>query len=311
MMETISARIDNVTGIPPSHRAEVIPPPRSVKVELTSRCNFVCSFCVKSLLPTNDDMKREDFSRWMRELHDYGVVEAGLFFLGESMLCPWLDEAVAECKAIGFDYVFLTTNGAACTEKKLEGIMAAGLDSLKFSLNFYDRQQLQTIAQVSPKNWGKSINAVKLAAKVKERGGYKTNIYASSIDFDGEQGERMKAVIDEIRPYTTETYRLPLYGMSGASKAHGFKPGPGNPGRVGALRDPLPCWSLFRETRIRTNGDVAMCCFGQGVQGDLIAGNLNEHSFAEIWNNQKFQELRAAHLRKDVTGTPCETCAAA
>ncbi len=83
--DTITLRIDNVTGIPPSHRAEVIPPPRSVKVELTSRCNYVCSFCVKSLLPSNDDMKREDFSRWMRDLHSYGVVEAGMFFLGESI----------------------------------------------------------------------------------------------------------------------------------------------------------------------------------------------------------------------------------
>ncbi len=250
-METITSRIDNVTGIPLSHRTEIIPPPRSVKVELTSRCNYVCSFCVKSLLPTSDDMKRENFSRWMRELHDYGVVEAGLFFLGESMLCPWLDEAVAECKEIGFEYVFLTTNGAAATEQKLESIMAAGLDSLKFSLNFYDRKQLQTIAQVSPKNWDRAINAVKLAHKIRERGGYKTKIYASSIDFDGEQGERMRAVIDEIKPYTNETYRLPLYGMSGASKAHGFKPNAGNPGRVGALREPLPCWSLFREVRIR------------------------------------------------------------
>ncbi len=56
-METITSRIDNVTGIPLSHRTEIIPPPRSVKVELTSRCNYVCSFCVKSLLPTSDDMK--------------------------------------------------------------------------------------------------------------------------------------------------------------------------------------------------------------------------------------------------------------
>jgi radical SAM protein with 4Fe4S-binding SPASM domain len=54
-----------------------------------------------------------------------------------------------------------------------------------------------------------------------------------------------------------------------------------------------------------------MCCFGQGVEGDLIAGNLNEQPFSEIWNNQKYIQLRAAHLRKDVTGTACESCAAA
>lgn len=29
----------------------------------------------------------------------------------------------------------------------------------------------------------------------------------------------------------------------------------------------------------------------------------------EAWNCQEAQDLRAAHLRKDVTGTACEHCA--
>jgi hypothetical protein len=39
-------------------------------------------------------------------------------------------------------------------------------------------------------------------------------------------------------------------------------------------------------------------------------GDLKEQSFMDAWNSQVFQGLRAAHLKKDVTGTPCETCVA-
>jgi hypothetical protein len=39
-------------------------------------------------------------------------------------------------------------------------------------------------------------------------------------------------------------------------------------------------------------------------------GDLLEQSFMEAWNSEKFRNLRAAHLNKDVTGTVCESCVA-
>ena len=99
--------------------------------------------------------------------------------------------------------------------------------------------------------------------------------------------------------------------MSGASKSAGWKPQPGNPGRLDAMRDPLPCWSVFTEGHITKDGKLSACCFGNGVDDDMVMADLNEVSFLEGWNSQKYQLLRSAHLRKNVEGTPCETCAAA
>jgi MoaA/NifB/PqqE/SkfB family radical SAM enzyme len=308
---SIEDRIDNVTGLPEGYRAEIVPAPISVKLELTSRCNYRCSFCVKSIRPDSADMDRAFFSRIIRELKDAGVRELGMFFIGESMLCPWLAEAIEEAKSIGFEYVFLTTNGAACTPEKVEACMKAGLDSLKFSLNFSDAEQLKTIAKVSPRNWSKALDAVRYSREIRDRGGYGTRIYASSIAFDGTQGELMRDVIDSVKPYCDSTYWLPLYGMSGAAKNAGWKPQPGNPGRLDNMRDPLPCWSVFTETRITRDGKVAACCFGSGIDGDLIMGDLNEQPFMDIWNSPRFQELRRAHLARDVSGTGCAGCAAA
>jgi hypothetical protein len=305
---SIKQRIDFITGIPV--RGTVLPAPKSVKIELTAACQYRCSFCVKSLRPDEGEMDRKLFSRLIKEMAAAGVSEVGLFYIGESFLCHWLPDAIKEAKNAGIEYVFLTTNGANATPDKVEACMEAGLDSLKWSMNFYDSVQFKEIAQVKPSLYRNAIANLKKAHEIRALGQYKTKLYASSIAFDGEQGEKMQQIVDEITPFLDEHYFLPLYGMSGAAKAHGFKPRPGNPGRLENLREPLPCWSVF-QGHITKDGHLAACCFGSGIDGDMLMADLKEVDFLTGWNSDKFQALRAAHLKKDVSGTPCETCAAA
>ena len=308
---TITKRIDGITKIDAAHSGVFISAPRSVKVELTANCNYRCGFCVKSLRADTGDMDRAMYSRLLREMRDAGVEELGVFYIGESFTCRWLPEAIAEAKAVGFPYVFLTTNGAVATPDRVRECMAAGLDSLKFSVNFTDAEQLADVAQVSGRMWRRAIDNLKAARRVRDDGGYECGIYASSIAFDGEQGEKMRAVVEEIRPFVDEHYWLPLYGMSGASKAAGWKPQPGNPGRLDAMRDPIPCWAVFTEGHITHDGKLAACCFGDGLDGGLVMADLNQQSFMDGWNSAAFKALRQAHLDRDLRGTACESCAAA
>lgn len=308
---TITSRIDNITRIAPQYMGTVIPAPKSVKIELTANCNYECQFCVKAIRNDTGNMDRKFYSRIIREMRDVGVEELGVFYIGESFTCKWLPEAIKEAKDVGFQYVFLTTNGSAATPDRVKACMDAGLDSLKFSINFHSAAQLADVAKVSPRYWQKAIDNLKAARKVRDDGGYKCGIYASSIKFDGAQGEAMRAVIEDIKPHVDEAYWLPLYGMSGASKAAGWKPQPGNPGRLGAMRDPLPCWAVFTEGHITHDGKLAACCFGDGLDGGLIMADLNKCSFMEGWNSAAFRELRGAHLSRNVKGTACESCAAA
>lgn len=306
----ITTRIDAITKISEEYQGEILPAPKSAKVELTANCNYKCDFCVKSTRPSGGHMDRALYSRIIMDLRDSGVEELGLFYIGESFLVPWLPDAIREAKTIGFPYVFLTTNGSAATPDRVRECMAAGLDSLKFSINFADSQQFEAFAHVGSRLYRKAIANAKSARQVRDDGGYKCGLYASSIAFDGEQGEAMRAVMADIRPYMDECYWLPLYGMGGASKANGLSPGPGNPGRLGAMRDPLPCWAVFTEAHITVDGKLAACCFGTGMGGDLVMGDLNTDIFMDGWNSAKYKALRRAHLAKDVRGTGCEGCVA-
>jgi len=310
-MNSITQRIDAITHIPDTYRRPDPPVPRSVKIELTARCDFQCFFCATGFrLRKKSDMTREFFHRVVKEMRDAGVEELGMFYLGESFLCSWLPEAIRYAKEdCGYPYVFLTTNGRMATEDRLRACMEAGLDSLKFSFNNADAKQFEEVTRVKGREFRTVVENIKVSRRVRDEGGFKCGLYASSIQYDGEQQTRMEKAVEEIVPYVDEHYWLPLYGQAGlTSGAKGTMPTAGNQGRIGALRPPLPCWALFTEGHITYDGHLSACCFDH--DGRFNMGNLNEMSFTEAWHSSVFRELRAANLRSDVTGTVCEKCIA-
>jgi MoaA/NifB/PqqE/SkfB family radical SAM enzyme len=309
---SITKRIDAVTEIPSAFRSVTPPAPKSVKIELTARCDFQCFYCATgSKLRPKEDMDWDLMERLFRDMHAAGVEELGVFYLGESFLFPRLPEAIKLAKDIGFSYVFLTTNGRMAVPDRVKACMAAGLDSLKFSFNYADPQQCKDITRVDA--FDTVVANIKSTKRVRDEviaeTGHKCGIYASSILYDGDQHTRMQKAVDEITPFVDQHYWLPLYGQAGLTAGkRGTKPVPGNIARVGALRDPLPCWALFTEGHITYDGHMAACCFDH--DGRFHMGDLKEMSFMEAWHSEPFKVLRAANLKKDVTGTACEMCIA-
>lgn len=310
---SITSRIDAITDIPEPYRSPAPPCPRSVKIELTARCNFACTFCARSQrLRGQHDMDQALFERLLVEMREAGVEEIGLFYLGESFLVPWLPEAIGYAHSIGYPYIFLTTNGSLTAPEVVEDCMAAGLDSLKFSLNYADKEQFRQITGVKARLFDTMIENIKAAYKIREAKGYATGLYASYILYDGEQGERMDEIVEHIRPFVDEVYALPLYNQADlvaeGARDQGWAVTAGNRGRIGALRDPIPCWALFTEGHITWDGMLSACCFDH--DGRFHMGDLKEQPFMEAWASERFRALRDAHLAGAVTGTVCERCVA-
>jgi len=313
----ITERIDRITHIPAERLAATLAAPRSVKIELSARCNYRCQFCaltVREKQPTRD-MDFELFKRITRDMRDAGVEEVGVFFIGESFMNPrLLVDAVNYLKqAVGMPYVFLTSNAAAATPQAVEAVMGAGLDSLKWSVNSADEQQFVEVMQVSPKMRERALHNIKGAWLIRSAMGYRTKLYASSIRYDGEQHERMELMLSEhIRPYVDEHYWLPLYSMGSLTipkeEALGIYPIAGNIGRYDNPVAPLPCWSVFQEGHVLSDGRLSACCFD--ATGHWIMGDLRQQSFMEAWNSEDFQRLRRRHIERDVRGTACEHCVA-
>jgi MoaA/NifB/PqqE/SkfB family radical SAM enzyme len=282
---------------------------------LVKNCGF-CALRMRDCQPTADeDMDIELFQRITTEMREAGVEEIGVFFLGESFMNPGLlIDAIAWCKQdLKFPYVFLTSNASLSFPNRVEACMEAGLDSLKWSVNAATPEQFQEVMGVKPQLYERAFEHIREAWELREMFGYKTKLYASSIRFDGEQQEKMEKLLEErVYPYVDQHYWLPLYSMGSFATQReaelGYRPTAGNQGRLGALREPLPCWSAFTEGHVRADGGLSACCFDAG--GQWLMGDLKEQSFMDAWQSEKFQTLRKAHIAKDVTGTICENCVA-
>ena len=316
-MATITERIDNVTNIPAPFLKARLPAPRSVKIEISPRCNYRCGFCALRTREVQPkwDMSFDLFKRITREMRDAGVEEIGVFYLGESFMNPRL---LVDCirylkRDIGFPYVFLTSNASMAFPEAVEACMEHGLDSLKWSVNAADEDQFEHIMGVSGKLFGRALDNIRDAWAVRSRTGYRTGLYASSIRYDGAQQDKMERLLAEhVRPYVDQHYWLPLYSM-GAFAAHreaelGYRPTAGNQGRIGALRQPLPCWSAFTEGHVTADGKLSACCFDATAHWTM--GDLTREPFMAAWNSEGFVKLREAHLKRDVSGTVCEKCIA-
>jgi len=308
---SITERIDNITEIREEYLSETPPCPKSVKIELTALCNFSCQFCARSKhLREVGQIDRGFFEELLVDLLRAGVDELGLFYLGESFLVPWLPDAIRYAKDLGFPYVFLTTNGSLSTPDKVEACMEAGLDSLKFSLNYSDPEHFAEITKKPEAKYSEIVSNLKDAWRVRGEGNYSCGLYASYIMFEGErQRQKMKRIVEEIEPYTDEVYALPLY-----SQAAHIKSGNGtrwvftggNPGRYDRMRAPIPCWALFTEGHVTWDGRLSACCFDHDGRFDM--GDLKKKAFMDAWHSPRFRELRAAHLRREVGRTVCGRC---
>jgi len=321
----ITERIDAITKLRPEQLLASPPAPKSVKIELTGRCNYRCSFCA---LRTRDaqpnlsmDMDFDLFKRMTMEMRNAGVEEIGCFYLGEPFMAPeLLVKAISYLKdVVRMPYVFLTSNASLAFSDHVLACMEAGLDSMKWSVNAADHEQFESIMGVKGSLFDQAMHNIKIAHFIRNAGGHKTKLYASSIQYDGEQQKRMEDTLDKfVRPFVDQHYWLPLYQMSmnidRVKKETGFTPTAGNMGRIGALRNPLPCWSAFSEGHVRADGHLSVCCFGSDERFD--AGDLNDQSFTEAWNSAPFKLIREAQLRtvkegpEALKGTMCEVCSA-
>ena len=304
-MGAITERIDRIRELTTACARTAPPAPKSVKIELTSRCDFQCYFCAAHARPRiRSDMPRAFFERIVKEMRESGVEQLGVFYLGESFLCDWLPAAIRYAKEIcGYRHVFLTTNGRLATPDRVRACMLAGLDSLKFSLNFSSARELHAVTGAAAGEYRTVLSNLKEASRIRnevELGtGRRCGIYASSLRYDGTQERRMRKVLEEILPCVDEHYYLPLYGDARPSR-HTRR------GGAGVLHKALPCWSLFTEGHITSDGHLSACCFDHSERFDM--GDLNRMSFIEAWHSAPFRSLRAAHLERDVAATVCAQC---
>ncbi len=296
MNESIMEKIDKHTHIPKEKIVLHPPFPDAIKIEITGRCNYNCSFCAqKSSLRKIGDIDRNFLYRILWEAKSVGVKEIGMFLLGESFLVKELAEYIKYAKkVVGIEYVFITTNGFLCTPDRLASVIEAGLDSIKFSINAGTKERYKEMHGVDA--FDRVISNIKWLRCYLDNNNIRSLRTCVSSIFIDKYKEELDNLQSIVSCYVDDFYFLPLYNQAGHIGGGEYTKIIGNPGRYENMVQPVPCWALFNAAKITWNGWLTACCFDHDEKFEIA--DLNKISLLEAWHNDKFVNMRREHLDK-------------
>lgn len=274
------------------------------------------------------------------------IQRAVLHGIGEPLLNRELPRFVAHLKERGAVVLF-NSNGVLLDQRRGDALVDAGLDELRVSLDavtpelyarlrgidalprivenlraFIARHGGRARPRVSlwfvgmQENLHQLPNFVRLGAELGV-----PEVYLQRLVFFG-KGDRIAedaTMTPEQSLYgTLETYQAALiracerlaeelgvaFQASGATTPHESVSVKGDHPWQGCMRP----WTLMYIT---ANGNALPCCiapFAVPEYASILLGNVFQQPLSEVWNGQRYQELRAALLSEAPDPWPCQFC---
>lgn len=283
--------------------SEIAQYPDSILIELTNACNHACLFCSHRKMTRKVTSLDFDFAcRILKEAYDLGVRQVGLFMGGESLLYKQLENIVKFCKETGFNYVYITTNGALADTDRMKKLVEAGLDSVKFSFNAASKEGYQLIH--GRDDFDSVLKNIKDFYNYRQISKKKCNIFISSVTTRyNDSSEKIEKLLGDYCD------SLAIYQ---AGNADGLVPEVDellrNENETYDIQNQrtTPCFLPFNCFHITAEGYLTACCLD--LFNNLAYADLNSTTLKEAWNNSVIRELRRKHLSNEIEGTLCENC---
>ncbi|WP_234995568.1 GTP 3',8-cyclase MoaA [Streptoalloteichus hindustanus] len=286
-----------------------------LRVSLTDRCNLRCTYCMPAegmdWLPTSALLTAGELSRLIRVAVELLGITEVRFTGGEPLLRRDLEQIVAATAGLlPRPSVSLTTNGLGLT-RRVDGLVAAGLDRINVSLDTLRPDRFRTISRrdrlddvlaglAAARTAGLEpvkVNAVLLRGVNDDEVGALLDFclahgyqlrFIEQMPLDPQHGWDRTAMItaEEILAALRTTHRLtPDPSERGSAPAERWvvDDGPGVVGVIASVTRPF-CATCDR-TRLTADGQLRTCLFARSetdLRGALRAGASDEE-LAELW----------------------------
>lgn len=292
------------------HGLRLRPPdfPPKVQIEITNRCNLRCVMCTRNQLtrPTAD-LSLTHFRRIADECSREPGVLLSLFFLGEPLLHPQLEEMVAhlhavrERSAVPLRFA-IQTNGMLLTRARARALLAAGLREISFSVDGLEGD----LERVRPGARYEVVerNILDLLALRGELGLTDLHVAIAKL-CDDPQADEVRRFLERWQERVDEIRLLPITKVAG----NAFLNAAGEIERIGA--EPMAGIRRYcgqgARLLVLADGRYAFCF--TDINGDIDLGHVEQESIREVWNAPRMAALRAQIQAADYSGLkPCATC---
>ena len=262
--------------------------PYNISIEASSLCNFRCVYCAHSD-PNHGvyegNMSWELFERVIRDIKEFPqkikLIET--FCFGEPLCNPRLADMIATIRHENIaDKINFTTNGALFTPKRIDEILAAGVDTIRISLQGLDEEGYRKIC-------GANIKFVDFLANLRylynNRGKCKVRMKIANIAIrdipDGEK--KFEEMFGDMADSIFVEHILPIYDCVDYDKVDKSIKDNAINGRGNVKQTEMHkvCHRPFYRLRVAADGKVtAFCC---DSPNDFVYGNIYENNLKSIW----------------------------
>lgn len=275
--------------------------PVNMIVEVTNACNHACIFCAHDKMKRKVGMLDMDLYRSVaKQAYEGGTREIGFYMTGEPLMNNRLIDYVSYAGELGFEYIYITTNGALATPDKMKDLIKAGLNSIKFSINAGTAETYKLIH--GRDDFDKVIANLKALSEYVRSEKPDVGLFVTCIACKQNQNE-LQLLKELVGPYVDDVTMPEAYNQGG--NMYEIKDG--------IMLDPdykpmkAPCSMLFNRLHVTCEGYLNACCVD--FENDLVVADLHEMSLLEAWNSVKMRNLRKMHLNKDIPkGVMCYNC---
>jgi radical SAM protein with 4Fe4S-binding SPASM domain len=263
--------------------------PEIVQIEATNICNAKCVFCPR------DEMERSQgvmdmalFGKVADECAALGIGHMRMHNYGESFVDRQLVEKVRYAKQIGIREVGLISNGSLINETAARGMIDAGLDAINISVDAAGKEVFEA-TRVGLKYDKVIANIERLLALRDEAGRRRPKLILSFVRQDNSAEEQ--AFIAHWSARADKIHITDLHNWAGTLN------------RESDVN--YPCYRPWLTFTVLWDGRVSLCC--ADFDGHEIVGDVRTQKIEEIWNSERFRQVRRDHLDH---GGPaiCQSC---
>ena len=285
--------------------------PREIFFDISSACNHKCFFCSNSEYSINLTINTSLVFRLLKEAAEIGVSNVALYATGEPFLHKDLAKMTKEAKRLNISYVFISTNGALATPKKARPVLEAGLDSIKFSVNGFNRENYFKVH--GRDQFNRVLSNIKWFWDFRKFSGLKYKIFVSSVQ-SSKNKEDWNEMYRQFSPYVDEIVIRGVSNQGGNMYINNVTEEINENNLLGSLQnnqlDNLSknkcCPDPFHRLTVTPEGYASVCVVD--YNNNLTVADLNESTIMEAWGNEHFLNLRKRHLENNLDGTLCKNC---
>lgn len=216
-----------------------------------------------------------------------------------------MDEYIKRAKDLGFEYIYVTTNGLLVDKERLRSAVEAGLNSIKISINAIDKGKYKFIHGVDA--FDIVYANLKDAYNYRRESGNTFKIFVSYVETKFTKENREK-IYEKFSPYCDEVLIVDAWNLGGYNpEVRTDLTEEGTDVDYDSSRK-IPCPIPFNALTITCDGYITACCLE--CQNYLAATDLksNDISLIDGWNSEEFKKFRKMHIDGKVDGMACMNC---